>query len=295
MKNFLILLLIPSFMAAAQVNATLEVNFRDQPVHQDQFWQSTGFTPAAAIFREDMHLTLDYLGTTAGSGIRYVRPHYLLNFVGTRGLGTGNAEYNWAKLDEALDYITGNHLTPVFEIMGYPSVNWEPSPQVFDAAFQGQKSDSGRYFTNFENPVQVREFKSLVRAMALHFIAHYGADEVRRWYFETSNEPNLNFFWPFGLKGFLNYYDACSEGLKEADGMLRFGGPGTAGAPNNDYFKGLLDHCTSGTNFFTGERGVRIDFISYHLKNRVRYMIREEQEVYDFLLDNYPGLAGIPL
>lgn len=28
----------------------------------------------------------------------------------------------------------------------------------------------------------------------------------------------------------------------------------------------LLEHCNNGTNFFTGERGVRLDFISFHIK-----------------------------
>ena len=135
---------------------------------------------------------------------------------------------------------------------------------------------------------KLRQFRDLVKAMAIHFIDRYGIEEVRSWYFETSNEPNLKHFWTYGLQGFLNYYDACSEGLKEADESIRFGGPGTAGAPNNDYFKGLLDHCANGSNYFTGEKGVRLDFISYHLKNRVRYMIRQEQEVYDFIADSYP-------
>ena len=28
----------------------------------------------------------------------------------------------------------------------------------------------------------------------------------------------------------------------------------------------LLQHCNNGTNFFTGERGVRLDYISFHIK-----------------------------
>ncbi len=296
MKRLLLFpaLLFPAFLAA-QVSAHLEVNFSQTPVPQDHYWRSTGFTPASALFRPDMQLTLGYLSATAGSGIQYVRPHYLLNLIGTRGLGTDKPEYNWGKLDTAIDLLVQNQLRPVFEIMGYPSENWEPSVQIFDAAFQGQTSREGRYFTDFENPEQVKNFKNLVKAMALHFIDRYGAAEVRSWYFESSNEPNLKNYWPFGLPGFLNYYDACSEGLKEADESLRFGGPGTAGAPGNEYFKGLLEHCVSGTNFFTGEKGTRIDFISYHLKNRVRYMIRQEQEVYTFIMEHYPSLMNVPL
>lgn len=30
----------------------------------------------------------------------------------------------------------------------------------------------------------------------------------------------------------------------------------------------LLEHCNNGTNFFTGERGVRLDFVSFHIKGQ---------------------------
>ena len=70
------------------------------------------------------------------------------------------------------------------------------------------------------------------------------------------------------LSGFLNYYDACSEGLKAASPKLRMGGP--AAACRDSSFSvicwALLQHCENGTNYFTGETGVRIDFISFHHK-----------------------------
>ncbi|HYW94776.1 MAG TPA: hypothetical protein VE870_04260, partial [Bacteroidales bacterium] len=69
--------------------ATVKVNadFSGRPATENHFWRSTGFTPAAAILRPDMQITLDHLGATAGSGIVYVRPHYMLNLVGMKGAG----------------------------------------------------------------------------------------------------------------------------------------------------------------------------------------------------------------
>ncbi len=280
---------------SAQITANLNVDFAAKQTDESHYWRCTGFTPGIALVRSDMQLTLEYLGTTAGMGIQYVRPHYLLNFIGTRGLGTAHPEYNWEKLDGAMDQLVNNQLKPVFEIMGHPSLNWEVSKQVMDAEIQAQKSAENRYFNDFENPEQMHQFRELVKNLAIHFIDRYGRDEVRTWYFETSNEPNLKNYWPLDLQDFLNYYDACSEGLKDADPALRFGGPATAGAPGNEYFTGLLSHCNSGTNYFTGKKGVRIDFISYHLKNRVRYMISQEKNVYDLIMKDYPGLMNVPL
>ena len=69
----------------------------------------------------------------------------------------------------------------------------------------------------------------------------------------------------FMFLGFLNYYDACSEGLREASPLLKFGGPGD-GCLLKIYSDTLLDHVVNGTNYFTGETGVRINYLSYHKK-----------------------------
>lgn len=68
--------------------------------------------------------------------------------------------------------------------------------------------------------------------------------------------------------GFLNYYDACSEGLRAASPLLRFGGPGDSchSPPHSPYCWAMLQHCYNGTNYFTGETGVRIDYIALHKK-----------------------------
>lgn len=65
--------------------------------------------------------------------------------------------------------------------------------------------------------------------------------------------------------GFLNYYDACSEGLRAVSPDLKLGGPAD-GCHRTEYSDALLAHVVNGTNYFTGERGVRIDFLSYHKK-----------------------------
>lgn len=131
----------------------------------------------------------------------------------------------------------------------------------------------------------------------------YGLEHVSKWNFETWNEPDHHDFdnvsmtlqggwagllgscgsaraWqraPLARRcgllcpsrpGFLNYYDACSEGLRAASPALRLGGPGDAfhAPPRSPLCWGLLGHCNNGTNFFTGEVGVRLDYIALHKK-----------------------------
>nr|XP_058157854.1 alpha-L-iduronidase isoform X1 [Dasypus novemcinctus] len=132
-------------------------------------------------------------------------------------------------------------------------------------------SPSGR-FTDFEDKRQVFWWRDLVSLLARRYIGRYGMAQVSRWNFETWNEPDHHDFdnVSMTMQGFLNYYDACSEGLRAASPALRLGGPGDSfhPPPRSPLCWGLLEHCHNGPNFFTGEAGVRLDYIALHKKVR---------------------------
>ncbi|XP_033275541.1 alpha-L-iduronidase isoform X3 [Orcinus orca] len=165
-----------------------------------------------------------------------------------RGSARQGLSYNFTHLDRYLDLLRENQLVPGFELMGSPS---------------------GR-FTDFEDERQVFEWKNLVSLLARRYIGRYGLKHVSKWNFETWNEPDHHDFdnVSMTLQGFLNYYDACSEGLRAASSALRLGGPGDSfhPLPRSPLCWGLLEHCHNGTNFFTGEVGVRLDYIALHKK-----------------------------
>ena len=246
----------------------------------EPFWQSTGFSPAELLLDDDMRQTLAYVGSVPHGGVRHVRVHYLLDLVTAKGLGTEHPVYDWSRLDHGLDVLVQNGLKPFFELMGNPS----------------------GYFTDFEDDAQLHAWKRLVHDLARHCTERYGAHEVRSWTFETWNEPDIN-FWRGSDEGFLNYYDACSEGLKAADEHLRFGGPGSA-LTLSPLFKKLLAHCDRGTNYFTGEQGVRLDFISVHEKGASQSaedltpdskgISVREAVVFDYIREHHPRFAHTP-
>ncbi|MFW6271228.1 MAG: GH39 family glycosyl hydrolase [Bacillota bacterium] len=222
----------------------IKVDFQKKMGKMDHFWESTGFTPAELLLRSDMEQTIKYFGSVANRGLKHVRIHYLLRLV--KLVKKNPFEWDWSQLDQGLDLLVENNLKPFFELMGNPAPD---------------------YFNNFSDEEQLIQWKNFIREMVLHYINRYGLKEVRSWYFETTNEPDVGWDWGWGgnVKNFCNYYDACSEGLKEADPQLIFGGPGTC-QTLSPIFKGLIQHCDQGTNFFTGEKGVRLDFISVHEK-----------------------------
>jgi xylan 1,4-beta-xylosidase len=82
----------------------------------------------------------------------------------------------------------------------------------------------------------------------------YGAEEVRRWYFEVWNEPNLSGFWEGAdQKAYFDLYDLTARTVKAVDPALRVGGPSTAGAA---WVPEFLEH--------VAKSGAPIDFVTTH-------------------------------
>ncbi|XP_077924404.1 alpha-L-iduronidase isoform X2 [Halichoerus grypus] len=187
--------------------------------------------------------------------------------------------YNFTHLDRYLDLLRENQLLPGFELMGSPS----------------------KRFTNFEDKQQVFEWKKLVSLVARRYIGRYGLSHVSKWNFETWNEPDHHDFdnVSMTMQGFLNYYDACSEGLRAASPALRLGGPADSFRPwpRSPLCWGLLGHCHNGTNFFTGELGVRLDYISLHKKGAGSSISILEQEKTTVLQIQrlFPEFADTPI
>ncbi len=248
------------------------------------FWNGTGFTPAELLLTQDMQQAVTYYGSIPHAGITHVRIHFLLELVRIETGAEGILKYDWSLLDESLDWLLCNHLKPLFEVMGNP----------------------GGYFNDFNNDQQLHQWKEMVTQLALHLIEQFGQDEVESWYFESWNEPDTRWWpqWPQDEGSWCNYYDACSEGLKAADPRLVFGGPGTCRTLSS-LFKAAVAHCDNGLNYFTGETGVRLEFISIHEKGAIPHLEdinpntadlwQREARIVAYLRDHHPRLASLPL
>ncbi|XP_075060015.1 alpha-L-iduronidase isoform X2 [Mixophyes fleayi] len=129
----------------------------------------------------------------------------------------------------------------------------------------------------------------------------YGLQHVSTWNFETWNEPDHHGFDNVSMTvtGFQNYYDACSEGLKQASPILKFGGPGDSfwSPPKSPICWGLLSHCLNGTNFFTGETGVRLDYIAIHKKGGGSsfHILEQEIDTVGEIHRYFPQFKSVPI
>ncbi|XP_061673771.1 alpha-L-iduronidase isoform X2 [Syngnathoides biaculeatus] len=202
----------------------------------------------------------------------------MLELVTVQDVG-GQPQYNFTKLDQLMNLLWINGLQPGFELMGSVS----------------------NYFTNFEEKSQVFKWRNLVHLIAKKYIEKYGLGNVSQWNFETWNEPNNHDFdnVSMSIQGFLNYYDACSEGLRAASDLLRFGGPGDSchSPPHSPYCWAMLQHCYNGTNYFTGETGVRLDYIALHKKGGGYSLpiLQQEMQTVGEIQEYFPRFRNRPV
>ncbi|WP_328686051.1 GH39 family glycosyl hydrolase [Streptomyces sp. NBC_00343] len=90
-------------------------------------------------------------------------------------------------------------------------------------------------------PTDNEKWAALVRATVEHWVARYGIDEVRAWYFEVWNEPNLGPFFRGTRSEYFELYRVTVRAVKAVDPALRVGGPATSNFVPDARFDGEVE------------------------------------------------------
>lgn len=177
-------------------------------------------------------------------GFDYVRFHGLLE----DELGVysedrqGRPVYNFQYIDAVYDAILNAGMRPFVEF-----------------GFMPQRLASGEktifwWKGNVTPPRDYAKWEELIRALVQHWTNRYGHDEVRRWYFEVWNEPNLkDAFWTGDQAEYFKLYDVAARGVKSVSPDYRIGGPATAGRA---WVPEMIEHARTAR--------VPLDFITTH-------------------------------
>ncbi|MAT71225.1 MAG: beta-xylosidase [Planctomycetaceae bacterium] len=181
----------------------------------------------------------------------------------------GEPQYDWTILDQIFDAYLANGVRPYVQIGFMPrDLSTKPDP------YQHQWNPKLRYeeiFTGWAYPpTDYEKWAELVHQWALHCIDSYGRDEVATWYWQTWNEANAG-YWQGSDEEFLKLHDYAVDAVRRALPEARVGGPDTAGA-GGEFTHRFIDHCASGVNYATGERGTPMDFVSFHAKGSPRFV-----------------------
>lgn len=190
-------------------------------------------------------------------GYKYCRFHALfhddMNVVSRDA--NGQLIYRWHHIDKVYDSLLAMGLRPFVELNPMPSALASGTQKMF------------HYAMNVTPPADYSEWQSLVFNFTRHCVQRYGIDEVRQWYFEVWNEPNLSGFWSGTKDEYWQLYDAAAAGVKAVDSKLRIGGPATSKA---NWIADMIEHCV--------HNDVPLDFVSTHLYPQDEYVQYEDRK-----------------
>lgn len=128
----------------------------------------------------------------------------------------GNAYYNFNYVDELIDFLREISLKPFIEL-GY-------MPDKLSA----EKKYLFAWRANIGEPKELYRWENLVQSFLTHLIERYGKEEVRTWYFEIWNDPDLlSKLNPAAKKVGFPFLKATYECVKKVDEKLIIGGINT--------------------------------------------------------------------
>ncbi|MFO1475476.1 MAG: glycoside hydrolase [Verrucomicrobiota bacterium] len=176
-------------------------------------------------------------------GFEYIRMHGL--FTDDMGVyredKNGRPEYNWQYIDELYDFLQRIGMKPFVELGFMPQALASGNKTIF--WWRG----------NVELPKDFSKWEQFIRAFVLHVQERYGVDEVKSWYFEVWNEPNLSGFFNGTQADYFKLYNVTARAIKGVSPAYRVGGPATAGCA---WVPDFINYCASNR--------VPVDFITTH-------------------------------
>jgi xylan 1,4-beta-xylosidase len=217
----------------------LDVAKAERPL--DRFFDlSVGADYPGTLRRDDSMAQLKTL--VDETGFRYIRFHAIFHDVlQTVRKENGKIVYDWTGIDKLYDDLLARKIKPFVELGFTPKALATSNAKIF-------------YWEGNTSHPELNGWRDLVTAFVHHLRQRYGEEEVRTWFFEVWNEPNLDGFWERAdQKAYFELYDVSAKAIKAIDPALRVGGPSTAGAA---WVPEFLDHVS--------KSGAAVDFVTTH-------------------------------
>lgn len=227
--------------ASAAAERHIAVDAASAGTPRDRFADlSVGSDYPGTLIRDD---SLAQLKTAKDElGFRYIRFHAIFHDVlGTYKEVDGKPVYDWTRIDYLYDRLLKMGIKPFVELGFTPLAMRSSDLSIF-------------YWKGNTSHPDPKKWAALVDAFVRHVQDRYGKEEVRSWFFEVWNEPNLDGFWEKAdQKVYFELFDITSRTIKAIDPALRVGGPSTAGAA---WVPEFLAHAR--------QSGSLVDFVTTH-------------------------------
>lgn len=121
------------------------------------------------------------------------------------------------------------------------------------AALASGRKTVFHYRGNVTQPQNMAQWQEFITAFARFLLKRYGVQEVRSWFFEVWNEPDLPCFFKGKMADYYRLYAATARALRAADPGLIIGGPATT---RSSHIPEFLEFCR--------REDVPVDFVSTH-------------------------------
>ena len=136
-------------------------------------------------------------------GFRHVRFHALLtDDIGTLISHQEKPLYSFFNADRIWDFLLSIGMRPFVELGFMPEMLASGHETVFH--FRG----------NVTPPADYDAWATLIRKLVGHWVERYGIAEVRQWFFEVWNEPNLPAFWTGTQDDYFTLYRHTAQAIK---------------------------------------------------------------------------------
>lgn len=229
-------------------------DFKAASTALQHFWEHTvGSDHALMALRADWQQQLRR--SHEELGFRHVRFHGLLSDdVGTLVQYYDTLIYSFFNADQIVDFLLSIGMKPFVELGFMPGALASGSKTVF------------HYRSNVTAPKDYGQWATLIRKLVEHWVERYGLAEVREWFFEVWNEPNLDWFGNAKQSDYFKLYRHTAHAIKDVDAGLRVGGPATA---LNAWICDFLEFCRNDH--------IPVDFVTtHHYPNDVNGMERAD-------------------
>lgn len=260
-------------LASAQtpLAVTIEVDATGARAPLERVWAYHGYDEANYTTTSEGQELLGTLVAAHTAPVR-VRTHFLFNSGdGTAALkwgstnvysedAEGNPLYDYTLIDQIMDATVRAGALPLVELGFMPqALSTRPEPYRSSSTYA---LDGGAFYP----PRDYEAWARLVSSWATHVQGRFpGAGGS--WHWELWNEPDIG-YWHGTFEQYARLYDYTEAALHAVFPGAALGGPAVARA-DGSFLRQFLEHCAQGVNAVTGQRGTRLDLVSFHAKGGV--------------------------
>ncbi|MDR1443587.1 MAG: helix-turn-helix domain-containing protein [Treponema sp.] len=158
-----------------------------------------------------------------------------------------DGRFNWRYIDDVLDFLMELHVRPFIELSFMPSLLASGKTTMF------------YYRVNITPPRNMEKWGDLIGAFMAHIVSRYTLEEVKKWYFEVWNEPNLPAYWSGGFDAYLRLYRTTVTRIKSVSKDIKTGGPALSSFRDinaESFLRDFLRRCAA--------ENIPLDFVSGH-------------------------------